>query len=210
MGDLDSALYYFSRKLAIDRELGKKEGEAAALNNIAGIYRQKGDYDKALEYYRQALDLIKDDKEKATAYNNIASVYLDKGDYSKAIEYFQKAIELGERVGDYHGVAQRYISLGATYIKAKNYELAEKYLTEGLKRVQRVGDKYWEAHGYAYLAALYYVEKGNNKLAIDYLTKAYNIFKAIGARADAKEVKEALLELGTDPDKLQKAGKKKR
>ncbi len=66
MGDLDSALYYYSRKLPIDRELGDKEGEAAALDNIALIYQDKGDYDKALEYYQQSLDLTKDDKEKAT------------------------------------------------------------------------------------------------------------------------------------------------
>ena len=41
MDDLDLALYYYSKKLAIDRELGKKEGEATALNNIAEIYRKK-------------------------------------------------------------------------------------------------------------------------------------------------------------------------
>ena len=131
MDDLDLALYYYSKKLAIDRELGKKEGEATALNNIAEIYRKKRDYNKALEYYQQALNLGKDDKNKATVYNNIAFVYSAKGDYNKAIEYFQKAIELGERVGDYREVAGRYLNLGNTYIKVKNYELAEKYLTEG-------------------------------------------------------------------------------
>ena len=53
----------------------KKEGEATALNNIAEIYRKKREYNKALEYYQQALNLGKDDKNKATVYNNIAFGY---------------------------------------------------------------------------------------------------------------------------------------
>lgn len=209
MGDLDNALYYHNKHLALSRELGEREGEAVALNNIAMIYKDKGDYDKALEYFQQALKLSEDDEQRATAYNNIAIIYSDKGDYNKAIEYLQKAIELGERVGDYHGVAQTYLNLGDTYREAKNYELAEKYLTEGLKRVQKVGDKYWEAYGYAYLGRLYR-DKGDINLAVDYLKRAYNLFKSIGAQADAKEVKEALLKLGVDPDKPQSGGKRKK
>ncbi len=133
----------------------------------------------------------------------MATLYSAKGDYNKAIEYYQKAIELGERVGDYHGVAQTYLNLGDTYREVRNYEFAEGYLTEGLKRVQRVGDKYLEAYGYGYLGLLY-KDKGNNKLAIDYLTRAYNLFKSIGAQADAEGVKARLLMLGVNPDKSQR------
>lgn len=209
MDDLDLALYYFSRQLVIDRELGNKEGEAGALGGIAVIHQKKGDYDKALDYYQQALSLVKDDENKATIYNNMASIYLSKKDYNKVIEYFQKAIELEERLGNYHGVAQTYLNLGDAYREVKNYELAEKYLTEGLRRVQRVGDKYWEANGYVSLGLLY-KDKGDNKLARDYFTRAYNLYKSIGAQAYAEGVKKALLTLGTDPDKPQKAGKKSR
>jgi len=69
----------------------------------------------------------------------------------------------------------------------KDYEKAEKYILEGLEGVKKVGDKYWEAIGYGYLGLLYR-DKGDKKTAKDYLTRAYNLFKSIGAEGNAKEV----------------------
>ncbi|MFN7065821.1 MAG: tetratricopeptide repeat protein [Aquificaceae bacterium] len=155
IGDLGSALYYYSRQLALNRELGDKEGKGVALNNIAEISRRKEEYDKSLGYSQEALILIMDDKNKASAYNNIALVYSDKGEYDKAIEYLQKVNSFLEKEEDCHGVAQSLLKLGDIYRKAKNYKLAEKYLKEGLSRIQRVGDKYWEAVGYESMAWLY-------------------------------------------------------
>jgi len=69
----------------------------------------------------------------------------------------------------------------------KDYKKAEKYILEGLEGVRKVGDKYWEATGYQYLGLLY-KDKGNKKTAKDYLTRAYNLYKSIGAEGKAKEV----------------------
>jgi tetratricopeptide (TPR) repeat protein len=103
------------------------------------------------------------------------------------VEYYQTAIEIGERYGDYHGASQRKLNLGETYRKMKDYEKAEKYLLEGLEGVKKVGDKYWEALGY-YGLGLLYADKGDKKTAKDYLTRAYNLYKSIGAEGDAEEV----------------------
>jgi tetratricopeptide (TPR) repeat protein len=69
----------------------------------------------------------------------------------------------------------------------KDYEKAEKYILEGLEGVRKVGDKYWEATGYVYLGRLY-KDKGDKKTAKDYLTRAYDLFKSMGAEGGAKEV----------------------
>jgi len=187
MGYLDDALFYFSRSLSLARDLGNKSMQASALNNIALIYDRKGELDKALGFYEESLRLETDEKEKAATYNNIAVIYDKKGNYQKAVEYLQKAIEIGERYGDYHGVSQRKLNLGDTYRKMKDYEKAEKYLLEGLEGVIKVGDKYGEAVGYHFLGWLYR-DKGDKKTAKDYLTRAYNLFKSIGAERDAKDV----------------------
>ncbi|MFZ8861144.1 MAG: tetratricopeptide repeat protein [Thermocrinis sp.] len=79
------------------------------------------------------------------------------------------------------------LNLGNTYRKMKDYEKAEKYLSEGLEGVRKVGDKYWEATGYEYLGLLY-IAKGDKKTAKDYLTRAYDLFKSLGAERDAEIV----------------------
>jgi tetratricopeptide (TPR) repeat protein len=110
------------------------------------------------------------------------------------VEYFQKAIKIGERYGDYHEVSQWKLNLGNTYRRMKDYEKAKKYILEGLEGVRKVGDKYWEATGYQYLGLLYR-DKGDKKTAKDYLTRAYNLYKSIGAEGDAKEVLSVIQEL---------------
>ena len=194
MGYLDDALLYYSRSLSLARDLGNKGMQASVLNSIGGIYYKKGELDKALGYYEESLRLKTDEKKKATTYNDIALIYEDKGDYQKAVEYFQKAIEIGERYGNYHEASQIKLNLGDTYRKMKDYEKAEKYLSEGLEGVKKVGDKYWEALGYGYLGLLY-IDKGYKKTAKDYLTRAYNLYKSIGAEGKAKEVLSAIQEL---------------
>ncbi|PMP77591.1 MAG: DUF2225 domain-containing protein [Sulfurihydrogenibium sp.] len=203
-GDLDNALFYHSKSLNLVKKLGNREGEAAGLNNIAGIFHKRGELDKALEYYKESLRLTTNEKDKATIYNNIALVYIDKGDYKSAIEYFKKAIEIDERYGDYHKSGIHMLNLGDAYRRVKDFKNAYYYLSEGLKRIQKVGDKYWEGTGLEYLG-WYFRDKGDIKSAREYLNRAYEIFKSIGAEGNASEVLKDLSEL----DKIEKNKNKK-
>jgi tetratricopeptide (TPR) repeat protein len=79
------------KSLNLAKNLGNRKYEATALNNMALIFYDKGELDKALEYYKESLRLKTDEKGKATTYNNIALIYEDKRDYEKAIEYYKKS-----------------------------------------------------------------------------------------------------------------------
>jgi tetratricopeptide (TPR) repeat protein len=194
MGNSNDALLYYSRSLSLAKDLGNTAAQATLLNNIAGIYKNKGELDKALSYYEESLSLETNEKDKATTYNNIATIYGKKGGYQKAIEYYQKAIEIDEKYGDYHSVSAVKLNLGETYRKMKDYENAEKYLSEGLESIKKVGDKFWEAYGYVYLAWLY-KDKEDKKTAREYFTRAYNLFKSIGTEGDAQGVLNEIKEL---------------
>ncbi len=209
IGNLDDALFYYSRALNLAKDLEMKKYEALLLHNIAEIYYRKGDYDKALRYYEESLNLEEDEKEKAVAYNNIALVHCAQGDYEKALEYFFNALDIGERYGDYHRTATTMLNIGDTFRETKDYKKAEQYLFEGLNRIKRVGDKYLEGIGYKYLGWLYR-DLENKQKAVEYFTLAYNIFKSIGAEGNMQEVREALLKLGVDPEKTAKEKKKEK
>ena len=59
-GDIDKALDYYKRSLAIREELDDKQGMGMSLNNIGLVHADKGDYEKAVEYLEKSLSLQKE------------------------------------------------------------------------------------------------------------------------------------------------------
>jgi len=205
IGNSDKALYCLSQHLKIARKLNDKVVIATSLNNIAVIFRDKGDLDKALEYYKESLEYwpTGDLSGLGTIYNNIATVYGYKQDYTNAIAYFKKAINYSQKGGNYIGVGSIKINLGHTYREVKNYQDAKKELLEGLKMVQIAGNKYGEGHGHFYLAKLY-LDLGQYKTAKDHCLKAIGIFKGIELQQRVNDSVVLLSEIG----KKLKASKK--
>jgi len=163
MGDSDNALMYYNKSLNLAKDLGSRDMQALLLNNIGLIYFGRGELNKALSSFEDALRLEINEIAKAQTYNNIATIYRTKGDYRRAVEYLQRAIELSERYGKYREASYTKINLGDTYREMKDYEKAEKYLLEGLEGVKKVGDKLSEAVGYIFLGWLYKDKKDYEK-----------------------------------------------
>lgn len=153
-GDLQQALNYYSRGLALARDVANKAMESAHLSNVAGIFRSRGENDKALDYYDQALSMKGVDDNKSTVFNNIAVLYDDLEQFDKALEYIDKAIAESRRFGDYHSASLSLLNKGALLTRINRFEDAAIALDEGIKGVRKVGDKNWESIGLGYLADL--------------------------------------------------------
>ena len=59
-GDLDKAVEFHEKALAINLELGRKQGMAIQYNNLGNVYRTRGDLDKAIKFYEKSLVLFKE------------------------------------------------------------------------------------------------------------------------------------------------------
>lgn len=73
------------------------------MNSKGGIYLSKGEFDKALECFNQALalqQLIKDNEEEVPILTNIGNLYLTKGDLDTAGEYYGRTLSLAEERGN--------------------------------------------------------------------------------------------------------------
>jgi tetratricopeptide (TPR) repeat protein len=68
---LDDALFYFSRSLSLARHLGDRNTQTWVLNNVAVIYKDKGELDKALSYYEETLRLQTGEREKVASYEDV-------------------------------------------------------------------------------------------------------------------------------------------
>ena len=83
--------------MAIAREIGFRQGEAAFLVNLGSAYRSLGRYQKAIEFQQQSLAIAKEigDREVETgSLGGLGSAYLSLGQYQKAIDNLEASLNI--------------------------------------------------------------------------------------------------------------------
>ena len=88
--------------LRIYREIGDLGGEVEALNEVATLYRVRGDLSQAETCYRQALQLARDTAsawDEANALAGLARCELVVGNTVDAETGLHQALEIYERIG---------------------------------------------------------------------------------------------------------------
>jgi len=143
LSQLDSALYYFDRSLAMhDLAVEKKIGDKEDLDFLsvriyiafAGIHYYRGQYDLSLNDYLTALTLLKKmDKPdvEAVVYINIGEVFGAMFNYQQSENYFLKSEQVYRTMGDSIGISNMYMRLSLVRIHKKDYPKALEYAEEG-------------------------------------------------------------------------------
>ena len=90
------------------REIGDRQNEAVNLNNIGWFYFEKGDYEDAVAYSQQALEIkqkVGSPADIAETLYNLGEIFSRTGLYSQGVDYYLKALDLWRKAGDKRGVA---------------------------------------------------------------------------------------------------------
>src|SRR5690606_39989149 len=85
------------------------------LTNYGIVYKNLQDYDPALRYQQEALDLyekIGNLSGAARALGNLATLYDLTGKPERAIDYYLQALTMNEKLGDNRRIASDYTNLG--------------------------------------------------------------------------------------------------
>jgi tetratricopeptide (TPR) repeat protein len=101
----------------------KSDKLAEAFNNRGVGYRLKGDYDRAIADYNQAIKL---NAKFASAYNNRGVAYDKKGDYDRAILDYDQAIKLRPS-------AEGYFNRGNAQLGKAHYDRAIDDYNQAIK-----------------------------------------------------------------------------
>ena len=125
------ALDHYSRSLKIAEEIGDKQGEATALNNLGGVYKMQGNIPEALEVSLQGLKIREDigDK-KGVVYSlcNIGDLYLEMRDMDKAKRNAQNSLEYAQELGFPGQIRNAANLLSGIFKKENNFrEALEMY-----------------------------------------------------------------------------------
>lgn len=165
----------------------KNEYYSTLLNNIGCIYKNKGNYLKAMEYFEKSLIIFEEvigteNPSTATSYNNIGFLYKSIGDYLKAIEYYEKALKIREKVfGTLHRhTAQSNDNIGGVYYSMGNYNKALEFYKKALNISEKVlGTEHPDtAISYNNIGLLYNSMSDYSK-ALEYHKMALNTYEKV-------------------------------
>jgi tetratricopeptide (TPR) repeat protein len=108
----------YQEALARFHEIGDRQGQVRALNNLGIVYWGMGDYGAARKHFSQALAIWRDldDKQgQGIGLGNLGQIAGELGQYEDARNYYQEALVLLREVGDRHGQAIDLLNLGVIY-----------------------------------------------------------------------------------------------
>ena len=135
-----------------------RQGEASVLHNFGGVYYDLGQYDRALNFYNQSLDISKalDNKEaQGRSLNNIGLTYEAQKQYAKALETYQQALIARREAEDRPGEAATLNNIGLVYTKLNQASQGVEPLRQALAIFQKLEDKASEANTLDSLGTLY-------------------------------------------------------
>lgn len=120
-----SSIRYTARIYSTDNDRAEYQRLSfKAYSRLGDVYQSQREYDEAIAYYLQALEL---DKESALIHLKLGVTYKKKSDNQTAVQYFILAIEKDERC------AEAYQALGfISYLNGK-YDVAISYYTAAIK-----------------------------------------------------------------------------
>lgn len=129
---------YLHQTILEEKGLVEKRFSGIAYNNIGLIYSNKGEWDKALEYYLKAEKIrieVGDRAGLGTTYFNIGTIYLEKNDKEKGNNYIILAGYIAMILGMRHEFSQMQWALGPIIkeIGEEGFREMGKRLYEGKK-----------------------------------------------------------------------------
>ncbi|GAB6077841.1 hypothetical protein JCM8795_05270 [Hydrogenobaculum acidophilum] len=153
---------------------------AIALESEGFLESAKNNYQKAIEYFDEALKHAKSGFVKSEILALKGLAYYHIGNLDKAKEILQKAQKLAKKSKNHDARAIALLSLGEIARENKDYKNALPLLSEGYQEALEADDSYWESMAYAYLG-FYYKDIGKPILAKAYIQGAIEYLNQIHA-----------------------------
>ncbi|MCH2048623.1 MAG: tetratricopeptide repeat protein, partial [Trichodesmium sp. ALOHA_ZT_67] len=188
--DLDIQLYrwgcYKECIQLYSRLLGKLDQywDGICLTGLGNVYSAKGEYDKAIEYHQQHLQIareIGDRSGEGDALMGLGNVYYSQGEYDKAMEYYQQFLQIAREIGDRSGEGRALGNLGVVYDSQGEYDKAMEYDQQHLQIAREIGNRSGEASALRGLGSVYY-SQGEYDKAMEYDQQSLQLAREIGDR----------------------------
>jgi len=137
------ALEHAQQALIFAKKAQNKEYEGGVKNQIGVILRNTSQYDSALAYHLEAMEIfeqIHHDRGLAITLVNIANIFSIQNNHKKSLEYYEKAITFFNKIKDWQALGVITTNVGNIYFQERKWQNAQNYYFESLNYSQRAGD----------------------------------------------------------------------
>jgi signal transduction histidine kinase len=135
LSDAGLAVHYFDEALECMEALEDPREHALALSNLAAVYLNLGDYERATQLLEDAQSRV--DPENSAHADVWAAILSNFGDieylqenFEQALDFHKEALEFWAKSGDQSGLALGHTRLGQTYFQLEDGEAALRHLRE--------------------------------------------------------------------------------
>ena len=163
---LQDTLDYFDEPL---KQVAGTEEKARILTLLGYSQRTAGDYNRAIAFHEQALEIAiekNDYRCEVANLNHLSRTKVNLKNYSEAINYSQRALIAARQVGDKLGEANAAVNLGyakvfaareSERVTAEEYGEAIRYLEQGVELAKKQGDSQSQSFGHTSLGIAYVI-----------------------------------------------------
>jgi tetratricopeptide (TPR) repeat protein len=182
IGRTDEAAVRFGEMLRIAWLFDYTAKGGAAHGRIGRLYRQKGEYDRALDHFRIASELFSradDQRGVASILSDIGVVHWLRGSYPTALEHHRQALSLRRALGDKRSIAHSLWSIGLVHRDSGSFKSSLEMFRESMELRREIGDKPGVVSSMCDLGAVHEAD-GNLDEAMEIFTSAYEVAQDIG------------------------------
>ena len=178
LGEITKSHQHYERARHLSERTGDRSTQGSALNNIGLLHNDVGDYQRALDYYFQALPLFADlPPRRAITLNNIGIAYLRTGEPERALDYLQQALTILKAGTDRSAESLTLNNIGYAYNRLLKYPEAFDYYAKARAIQKETGNRAQEAQTLD-LLGVNYSDMGQPEKALEYHQQALEIQRA--------------------------------
>lgn len=180
--EIAAAAELYGRSMEVARSLDDPLLQAEALNALALVHVQAGEWDRARHHLQRALRLGAERAElRGRIEQNFGVISNIQGDFRTALAHYQRSLEAFRAASDARGCAIAQHNLGMINADQQRWEEADQCYRESLDVAQLTGDV--QLHGHILLnRSEVHLARGRFEDARRDLEQALRIFEDLGAR----------------------------
>lgn len=166
-----------------------KYEKSVVLNDIGMMYYRKKEYENAIKYLEESLEITKDLKSKMTRLFSLSSAYKGMNNRLKSLELITESADIAEKLGDPESKYAYNVNMAITLIRLDREDEAQKLL-ENIQH--KIKDENIVALCNIYLGMIYKLLRKNVKEGIPLIQKALLYYEKTNNQEMIKQARNLL------------------